>query len=272
MAVVFVSAMAAFVLAVVMVRLLRRRIVEQEGRTDSWGKESNPFPYSAVIQELKQQKFSLENEQQIERRRAKLCEQITGAVIAKLPCGIMFFSSHGLVRQANSAARQILGLASPLGMKIEQLFGEAQAVTDSGTYAVQEVFHSALHGEPLTSDFEISYRTPAGQSRVLNVALIPLRSAQAEELGVASVMRDETGLAELRKAEILRRERSAELALDLRTSLGTIRSYVEQMCAAGDQSTKNLVNIVRSEAERLEKVVGGFLMENSEEKGFAARA
>jgi hypothetical protein len=73
MAVVAVSAMAAFVLGLVVVRLLRRQMVEGNGITDDLGPENGNalYPYTAVIQQLKQQKFALENEQQVQRRRAK---------------------------------------------------------------------------------------------------------------------------------------------------------------------------------------------------------
>ena len=270
MALVLLSAVAAFVLALVSLRFLRRRIIEDDGIRDGCRQQSTAFPYSAVIQELKQQKFSLENEHQIERRRAKLSEHISSAVITNLPCGILFLGSNGLVRQANTAARQILGFASPLGMSVENLFADARAVSHSSTHSVCQIFTNALRGGAEDLDFEVSYKTPAGQLRVLDLALIPLRAAQGEELGLASVIHDVTAQAELREAEILRRERSSELALDLRTSLGTIRGYVEQICATSDQTTKNLAAVVASETERLERVVGGFLMEKRGQQAFAA--
>jgi PAS domain S-box-containing protein len=270
MAVVLVSAVAAFVLALVTARVLRRRIIDEDLLRDGLTGQSTSFPYSAVIQELKQQKFSLQNEHQIERRRARLSEHITSAVISNLPCGILFLAPNGLVRQANTAARQILGFASPVGMSVEKIFAEAQAVGESSTHTVREVFSNALRGEAPTSDFEISYSTPAGQLRVLNLAIIILRATHGEELGLASVIRDVTAEAELRKAEVLRRERAAELALDLRTSLSTIRGYMEQVCATNDTSTKSLAKVIASETERLERVVGGFLVENRGEQAFAA--
>ena len=272
MAIVFLSALTAFVVAVVLLRVLRRRIVEDDAVAENLGGESTTFPYSAVIQQLKQQKFSLENEQQIQRRRARLSESITGAVIANLPCGILFFAPNGLVRQANSAARQLLGFASPLGMSLEDLFRNSQTVSESGIRTVPEVFRNALRGTVEGSDFEISHRTPAGDLRVLSLAIIPLRS-EAEALGAATVIRDETRFAQMREAELVRGENSAELALDLRTSLRTIREYVEQMAeASGSPGAKDLAQVIDLETERLEKVVGGFLVENGPPKAFAAQA
>ncbi|MBV9182620.1 MAG: PAS domain-containing protein [Acidobacteria bacterium] len=272
MAIVFVSALAAFVVAIVMVRFLRRRIIQDDSLPESLATEGTPYPYTAVIQQLKQQKFSLENERQIERRRAKMSEYISSAVLANLPCGILFLAPTGLVRQANAAARQMLGFASPLGMSVEDLFAGAQAITESATVSLAEVFRDALRGEAGGCDFEISYSTPAGQRRVLKLSIIPLRFANDEGLGVAALINDETQTAELRSLEILRTENAAELALDLRTSLGSIRGYVDQMCASDEhEPIQRLAKVICSETERLESVVGGFLIENGRRKAFAAR-
>jgi PAS domain S-box-containing protein len=272
MAIVFLSAVIAFALAIVMQRVLRRRILEDDLLHENPVGESTAYPYTAVIQELKQQKFSLENEQQIQRRRARLSESITSAVIANLPCGILFLAPNGLVRQANSAARQLLGFASPLGMSIEDLFRNSQTLSESEHRSVSELCRDFLRRESKMSDFDISYRR-SGESRVLSLAIIPLRSAQAECLGIGLVIRDETHLARLREAEILRAESSAELALDLRTSLATIREYVQQMSSSGTgQSTQQWAKVICLETERLERMVGGFLVENGPRKAFAAQA
>src|SRR5450432_67724 len=126
MAIVAGSAMAAFVLGLV-VGLLRRQMVEGSGIKEDLGPENGNalYPYTAVIQQLKQQKFALENEQQVQRRRAKTSEHITASMIAHLPCGVLFVAPNGLVKQANAAARQMLGFASPLWMSVAELFREA---------------------------------------------------------------------------------------------------------------------------------------------------
>ena len=85
-----------------------------------------------MIQNLKQQKFELQNEHAIQKRRAKTSEHITAAVIANLPCGVLFIGPNGLVKQANAAARQLLGFASPLGMSPDELFRKTTAVPESG--------------------------------------------------------------------------------------------------------------------------------------------
>src|SRR6266849_4895151 len=103
MAAVLLAGVTAFVLGIVAVRVLRRRMVDGGHISENLGPENAPaiYPYSAVIQQLKQQKFALESEQQVQRRRAKTSEHITAAMIANLPCGVLFVGPSSLVRQAN---------------------------------------------------------------------------------------------------------------------------------------------------------------------------
>jgi hypothetical protein len=72
MAAAFLIGTAAFVAGVLALRILRRRMLSEDDLTgNSTGQENTLYPYSVVIQQLKQQKFELQNEQQTQRRRAK---------------------------------------------------------------------------------------------------------------------------------------------------------------------------------------------------------
>src|SRR5207249_10544465 len=129
----------------------------------------------AVIQQLKQQKFALQNEQQVERRRTKTSEHITAAIIAHLPCGILFVAPNGLVRQANAAARQVLGFASPLGMSLSELLRDARVISESGiTVRVTDAFGDAMRGKVGAREFESRYFTPHNEERTLKFTLIPM--------------------------------------------------------------------------------------------------
>jgi PAS domain-containing protein len=276
LATVLVSTLAAFVLAVVGVRWLRRRLVESDEILENLGPDnaSAIYPYSAIIQQLKQQKFALENEQQVQRRRAKTSEHITASMIAHLPCGVLFVTPNGLVRQANAAARQMLGFASPLGMSLIELFRDAKAVSDSDADStVAEAFQGALQSKAGTTHFESSYLTPNGEERLLNFTLIPMCAPTGETLGMASVVSDESASADLRRARVLLSETSAEMALELRTSLATIREWAEQMGGTTDrEQTRSLAADISAEAGRLEKLVGGFLAGSREDQALGAGA
>jgi PAS domain-containing protein len=274
MAAVLAIAVVAFVVGVIALRILRRRILDDDAFSEGLDTETTLYPYSAVIQQLKQQKFELQNQQQAQQRRAKTSEHVTAAVIANLPCGILFVSTNGLIRQANTAARQILGFASPLGMSVEEVFRDARAMGESGAWVrATDMLKDALRGHTQSADLEFSYDTPSGDSRALKLTSIALHTPTGESLGMAAVIRDESAVTDRRRAELLRAEVSAEMALDLRTSLSTIRECASQIMASNDHEfAKNLANDISVETDRLGKVVGEFLAGDGERKVLAARA
>jgi nitrogen-specific signal transduction histidine kinase len=260
MAVGLIAGAAAFVAGIVGMRMLRRGITEDGTLPASAGPEDAlPLHTYAVIQQLKQQKFALQNEQQLEKRRAKTSEHITAAIMASLPCGIVFVAPNGLVRQTNAAARQILGFASPQGMTVDELFRGARMTSESGA-DLKETFGNALRGKVHLSRFECQYFTPNREDRTLRFTLIPVTGTTGEGLGIAAAISDESEAQDLRQAQVLKGEISAEMALELRTSLATIRDWAQQISTAANPSaTQNLASDISAQAERVEKVVGAFL-------------
>ena len=259
MAVAFVISASAFVVGIFVIRGLRRRMVEDSTLPENPGWETTVYPYTAIIQQLKQQKFELQNEQQLQQRRAKAYESMATAVIANLPCGILLVAPNGLVKRSNAAARHILGFASPSGMNLDALFRDATAILDSGPVRVAEAFKSTLQ-QPVRKDLEAVYRTANGEDRTLRFTLIPLHAAPGESAGMAAVITDETATADSRRAKIMHSEISAEMALELRNSLAVIRDCAGRLTTSIDsQAARHLAEDVVAEAERLDKVVGGFL-------------
>jgi PAS domain-containing protein len=276
MAAVLLAGVAAFALGIVAVRWLRRQLVDGDTIPEDLGSDDAKalYPYSAVIQQLKQQKFALENEQQVQRRRTKTSEYITASMIAHLPCGVLFVGPNGLVRQANAAARRMLGFASPLGMNMSELFRAAEAVGESGAFGkVSEIFQGALLDKGRATHFESSYLAPSGDERVLKFTLIPMCAPSGEMVGIAAIVNDQSETADFLQARALQSETSAEMALELRTSLATIREWAERMDKTTDrEQTRSLAGDISAEAGRLEKLVGGFLAGKHEDQAFRARA
>lgn len=276
MAAAFVLMATAFVMGLVVVRVLRRRLVEESGIGEDLGPENSDasYPYTAVIQELKQQKFALENEQQAQRRRAKTSEQISAALIANLPCGVLFVGTNGLVKQANAAAKKILGFASPLGMSVAEVFrgAEANPRGEMAGGSVAELFKSAARSKSPATPFETSYAAPNGDERALDVTLVPMSAAAGEMIGVAAVISDTSETADFQQERERYSETSAEMALELRTSLATIREWAGQVGAAEMEQRQSLAGDISAEAERLERVVGGFLAGSREDQVLGAGA
>lgn len=262
--------LAAFVAGFLGIRGLRRKLVEGEPASDPLGAvDDASYAYSAVIQNLKQQKFELQNEHAAQKRRAKTSEQITASVIANLPCGILFIGPNGLVKQANGAARRLLGFASPLGMSPEDLFREATAVPEAGepTSLAEQVRICLRSRERAT--FHSHYQTSAGEDRDLSLSLIPLTIEDTAAL--ACVITDETALGQLNRERVLHSEISAEMALQLRSSLSVIRDCANRI-SNDPQQAATLARDIAAETARLEKVVGGFLVEPAAKKAAAAGA
>jgi PAS domain S-box-containing protein len=259
MAGVFLLSGAAFVLGMVVIRWLRRRMVGQDP-LPLGGEQAVSFHTYAVIQQLKQQKFALQNEQRIQSRRAKTSEHITSAVMSHVPCGVMFINPNGIIRQANTAARQILGFRSPLGMSVGELFRHARSSSESGAQlSLAEAFIQAVGNRVSLGPIDSRYRTPAGEERALKLTFVPIQAPSGDELGAAAVFSDETAVAALREAEFLREEASAEMVLELRSSLRSIRQWAAAMVGSAAEDGQNPAADIAAEAERLDRCLSRFV-------------
>jgi nitrogen fixation/metabolism regulation signal transduction histidine kinase len=263
--------MAVFVAGILIIRALRRELVENESLPEPLGSpEDATYAYSAVIQKLKQQKFELQNEHAAQQRRAKTSEQITAAVIANLPCGILFVGPNGLVKQANAAARQLLGFASPLGMSPDAIF--RNTTVDSGNsepVRLADEITASLRNR-FRASFHTNYETASGEHRSLAFTLIPLTMDEASAL--ACVIDDETGVAQARREKLLQSEFMAEMALQLRSSFSVIRDCADRLKKTGQQSEAHLAGDIAAETDRMEKLVSEFVAEHSLEKAAAVHA
>ncbi|MGO9124626.1 MAG: PAS domain-containing protein [Terriglobales bacterium] len=257
-----VSGLACLVGSVLMRRL--RRTFTEAGSLEDARPEPEQFPlhaYNAVIQQLKQQKHELATAQQAERRRAKTSENISAAVLSRLSSGVMFFTPNGLVRQANTAARQILGFASLTGMSADEIFRKATlAPAEGSSSGLGEAIQDALRGEVPARGLQAHYITPAEEHRMLEITMTPVYAPAGDNLGAACLINDTTKMAEIQQQQELRGEVSAEMALALRTSVATISGYARQLANGRDpEQTQRLAKDIISEAAQLDHTIGGFL-------------
>ena len=138
MVLMFVAAGFAFIMGWLLMR--RMRTQHQRGRPRFprrlGVRRVSLHTYHAVIQQLKQQKHELQSLQLVERRRPRLRRISAPPCSRTFPRGVLFFTSNGLVRQANASAKQILGFASPAGMSADEIFRQADLISASdGAYA-----------------------------------------------------------------------------------------------------------------------------------------
>ena len=267
MALVSLSALVAFGLGLFVIRRLRRNLAQETEsvRHEPLVAEGLPVhAYHAVIQQLKQQKHELAAQQLSERRKAKASDTLSSTVLANLSSGVLFFNTAGLVRQANAAARKMLGFASPVGLHVSDLFRAATPrASNAGVRhasSVEQALAPALSGKGAVRGLLVNYATREGESRVLEVTASPVMAEDASLMGTTLVLNDKTDIERIRHYQRVRQEVSAELAQELRNSLTTIAGHAQQLACSRDQElARQLADSIASEAARLDRTIGNFL-------------
>jgi PAS domain S-box-containing protein len=263
---------AAIALGVVLLRTLRRSFEADASLPEPSLRASQGAPldlYHTVIQELKQQKHELTVLKQTEQRRTRAVENLNQAVFTNLPSGVVVFDTNGNVKLANPAARNLLGYASITGLSAEELFGGANPASASALEEARSAEGDSTSPADLVRivlqeraprRLQMQHRTPAGLVRHFGITLSQIRGADDSSLGAACLIDDLSEFESIRKQQQLHGQISAELALDLRTSLATIAGYAQQLAANRDPDlSRQLAEDISAEAARLDRHIGGFL-------------
>ena len=252
--------------AVLMAWLMMRRVrksLSDGDQTQGFSGTASQLPlytYHAVIQELKQQKHELSTMRDAESRRARSSESLSAAVLSNLSSGVVFFGPNGLVRQANQAAKSILGIASPSGMNAEELFRDTSIVAGSGETTLADKIALLVNEGKSLQGLHVEHRTPSGDQRFLEVTASRVPAADGSPLGIAVLINDQTEIAKIRRQIEVRGELSAEMALALRTSLVTISGYAQQLaCNRDPELATQIAADIAAEAKHLDHTIGGFL-------------
>jgi PAS domain-containing protein len=284
-AVVFFCATFAFLLGLVFIRGLRKSITEEGDISSGASTSLDTLPlhlYNTVIQQLKQQKHELQVQSKAEQHRARTSENFSQSVLSNLSCGVLVFGSNGLVKTANPAAKAILGFASTVGMSADDIFrgavveSSASASAGDSSGAQEEVvfladeIRAVLHQDCKRRNAEAEFETPAGEKRFIAITVSPVPAVDGSLLGVACLINDLSELEGIRRQQELQGEISAEMALQLRTSLTTISGYAQQLANNRDvELAKQLANDIAHEAAQLDRSIGGFLSKKSEQTAAA---
>jgi PAS domain-containing protein len=265
------AALAAFGLGLFVIRRLRKNLVAEPESLNYAPLAAEGLPvhaYHAVIQQLKQQKHELTAQQLAERRKAKASDTLSSTILSNLSCGVLFLNTSGLVRQANAAARKLLGFASPVGLDASDLFRTATLRPDndiscssSGSEAsVEQALAPALAGKSAVRGLVVNYFARDGESHVLEVTASPVLAEDASLMGTTLVLTDKTDIERIRHDQKMHQEISAELALGLRDSLTTIAGYAQQLaCSRDPELAHQLADSIAHEAAQLDRTIGSFL-------------
>jgi len=273
-ALVLFAAGTAFVVAIWLMRRLRQDIAAEADLDSGAAPKLDALPlhlYNTVIQQLKQQKHELQVQTQTEQRRARTTENFSQAVLSNLSSGVLVFGLNGLVKQANPAAKKILGFHSPSGMSAQDIFRDAEVcVPDpSAVYSdglgdspgrLTEEINAVLREGSKCRQLVAEYTTPAGEKLRIAVTVSPVPAADGGLIGAACLISDRSEFERIRHQQQLHGEISAEMALELRTSLATIAGYAQQLARNRDpEMAPQLAADIASEAARLDRHIGGFL-------------
>jgi len=261
------AAMAAFGLGLFSIRRLRKNLVPEPESLNYAPLAAEGLPvhaYHAVIQQLKQQKHELTAQQLSERRKARASDTLSSTILSNLSCGVLFFNTSGLVRQANAAARKLLGFASPVGLRAADLFRTATLRPENNSSgsesSVEQALASALAGKSTVRGLVVNYFTRDGESHVLELTASPVLSEDASLMGTTLVLTDKTDIERIRHDQKMRQEISLELALELRNSLTTIAGYAQQLARSRDSElARQLADGIAHEAAQLDRTIGSFL-------------
>jgi len=273
---VFCCAVLAFVLGLYIIRRLRKNIAEESDFADGTAPSIDTLPlhlYNTVIQQLKQQKHELQVQSQAEQQRARTSENFSQTVLSNLSCGVLVLGSNGLVKTANPAAKSILGFASTTGMSAQDIFrGSAvhrsafrsatafpSETQDAPVQVVDEIL-TVLREGGKRREIETDYESPSGEKRFLRMTISRVPAADGGLLGVACVINDLSEIERMRRQQELYGEISAEMALQLRTSLATISGFAQQLANNRDpELAREIATDIAQEAVQLDRTIGGFL-------------
>ena len=298
-AVVLFCATFAFVLGLLCMRALKKSIVEEADFSAEPTPSLETLPlhlYNTVIQQLKQQKHELQVQSKAEQHRARISDNFSQAVLSNLSCGVLVFGTNGLVKTANPSAKGILGFAATTGMGAEDIFRGAVvasptlrdnaakdgarasvaaeidiAETGDDVVCLADEIGSVLRGDCKRREVTAEYETPAGEKRFIAVTVSPVPAVDGSLLGAACLINDLSELERIRRQQDLHGEISAEMALQLRTSLTTISGYAQQLANSRDpELAVQLAGDIAHEAAQLDRSIGGFLTTRRTAQGAAA--
>jgi PAS domain-containing protein len=269
MALLLVLAITAFGLGLFTIRLMRKNLESESEALNSSPLAAEGLPvhaYHAVIQQLKQQKHELATQQLSDRRKAKASDTLSSTILSNLSCGVLFLNTNGLVRQANAAARKLLGFASPVGLHAADLFRstslrpESNSSTSDSSSSVEQALAPALAGKSDVRGLVVNIFTPDGESHILEVTASPVLGEDASLMGTTLVLTDKTDIERIRHDQKMHQEISSELALGLRDSLTTIAGCAQQLARSRDpELARQLADGIAHEAANLDRTIGSFL-------------
>ena len=287
LAAVSIMLVCAIVLVILALGRVRKQLVPgaRDETKDSIAGEGNLFKlaaYEGVIRKLKEQERELEKLRKAEREQANESASMSEAVLSNLGSGVVLFNTSNLVRQANPAAKSLLGYASVSGLHTRDIFSGVSSLrmplammdnntqeidwSENGVGPLLKAIERCIRRGDLFRRIEADYRTPAGETRVLGLTLSPIRNSSGEAMGAAALISDLTEITQLSQQMQLREnmaalgEMSAGIAHEFKNSLATISGYAQMLEKEGlSGTTQEFSEKITKETGALARIVNDFL-------------
>ena len=165
-------------------------------------------------------------------------------IISSMSDAVVAVDLHGTILLLNRSAEDLLGLAPEArGRRLTEI---------SANHPCWRCIETAAReGRDISEEFS---PTPL-EDRILDLHAAPLRGPDGDVAGAVAVVRDVT---DLRRAERLRRELTANVSHELRTPLTSIKGFAETLLGgamADEAACRRFLRIIDSEATRLMKLV-----------------
>ncbi len=167
------------------------------------------------------------------------------AIVGSMSDAVVATDGAGRLLLLNGAARMLLDLRpDDVGRPA------AEALGDHAVWRALD--RTARRGTDAAEEFTLG---SGANERLLHLNTTPLRAAGGRNAGAVAVVRDVT---DLRRAERLRRDLTANVSHELRTPLTSIKGFTETLLAgawADEQTCRRFLTIIDTEATRLMTLV-----------------
>src|SRR5437016_12347301 len=183
MALLGLICLVLFLFGAILIRKIRQDIVAETAPAPPPQEGSPAFSlaaYNGLIQQLREKEKNLQRLLEKEQQRSTSADVIHETVLANLASGVVFLDRMGGVRQANRAAKSLLGYASPLMFNLRDLFRTVTLVrwpdggeTNSPAELISGLQQAIREGAAFRR-VEVAYRTPSGQDRTLAITAFPV--------------------------------------------------------------------------------------------------
>lgn len=217
--------------------------------SDDYGPEARAF--NAIItgaEALRSRVTLLESAEKLGARSGAGAD-VAGACDA-LWQGVVLLDHGGIVRYANGAAAVVIG------KRREEIVGTAFESLGQDARLIEAVRTVTSGRSRQRSSVELTRDSSTGDRTVLRATIRPMR--HSDTAAAVVVFEDVT---QQRVAEESRNAFVAQATHELRTPLTNMRLYVDTVVEEGDdpQVRAKCLNVISSEARRLERIVGDML-------------